>query len=154
MLPKKMSEEMTISKAVSLLVEHNSKILQFHVFEDELKVKPVFVAFFILGENNEPKEAIDEMTRLRDKWSNDENFPKISIEGEMETSYTVQQIDMEGPYDITRKCKNLDELYRVSKQCGMRTLSDNQRIIKRIDIPLNLSLGEIDESFDRDSGRV
>jgi len=142
-----MSEEsMNVSTAVTLLTEHKSNMLQFHVFEDETKKKPVFAAFFILGDNNEPKQAIDEMMKLRKEWSLRSNIPKIEIEGGMETSYIVQQIDTEGPYNITRKCKSLDELYMVAKQCGMHTLSNSQRIIKRIDIPLNLSLGEIDEN--------
>jgi hypothetical protein len=138
-------ENMTVSKAVTLLTENKSNMLQFHVFADDKKTKPVFAAFFILGEDGEPQEAIDTMTGLKTRWSLSSAKPKIEIEGVMETSYLIQQLDLEGPYAITRDCESLEELYMVAKQCGIGKLMGNQRIIKRIDIPLNLSIGEVDE---------
>ena len=94
------------------------------------------------------------MMRLRSEWMTRSKSSKIEIESGMNVSYIIQQLDIDGSYNITRECKNLDELYSVARQCGMHELSDNQRIVKRIDIPLGLSIGEIDEDNIRVSRRV
>jgi len=143
---KKINEDdINISTAISLLAENDSKLLQLHSFSDIEKKNPVFVAFFILGNEGEPAEAIKEIDKLKLKWN---NINTIEILGDIKSSYIIQQLDLEGPYNITKECGSLEELCSTAKQCGIRNLALNQRIIKRIDIPLGLTVesGDFNEN--------
>ncbi len=147
---KRITEErFTISEAIKMLTECGSNAIQFQVFEDKEKKKPTFAAFFVMGENGEPKEAVDYMTLLNNKWKKYNHLPKISAEGGTETSYVIQQIDTEGVYDITRPCKTVNGLMNLVRQDSIEKLGRKQRVIKRIEIPLIESCVGVDNE-DRD----
>ena len=129
-------EQLTISKAVSVMSLNNSKMLQIHVFGDKKKTKACFAAFFILGEDGEPAEAIEKMKLLKEKWDEESAINKIELKGEMEISYLMQQIDTNGAHDITRPCKSVLEFIKSLKQYGINKLGKGQRLVKRFDIPL------------------
>lgn len=54
-------------------------------------------------------------------------------------SYTLQQKDSEGVYDITRSCKSIKEFLMVFRQTGLTRISKTQQIIKRIEMPITIS---------------
>ena len=62
-----------------------------------------------------------------------------------ELSYVLQQIDTEGSYDITRPCNNAKDFVRLMRQHGVTRILPNQRIIKRIEIPINVPCFEVDD---------
>jgi len=131
-------EQLTISKAVSVMSQNNSKMLQIHVFGDKRKRKACFAAFFIIGENGEPAEAIEKMKLLKDQWDEKDATNKIELKGEMEISYLMQQIDTNGVHDITRPCKSLLEFIKSMKQYGISKLGKGQRLVKRFEVPLRI----------------
>jgi hypothetical protein len=132
-------EKLTIFEAVGILAASGSNMLQFQVFKDKEQRRPVFAAFFVLGEKGEPKEAIKEMTRLKKVWEEKNRIPSVIDKGSMEVTYVLQQIDTEGSYDISRKCDTSAEFLQLMRQCGIKKLDDNQRIVKRIEVPVDVS---------------
>jgi len=133
------NEQLTISDAVSILSERGSTMLQFHVFGDNEKKKPIFAAFFILGGNSEAKEAITEMDKLKRKWDKKRSIPSVLVNGALELSYVMQQKDTEGVYDVSRKCKTPSEFINAMRQYGVKNLGKHCRIVKRIEIPISIS---------------
>ena len=131
-------EEVTIPTSVSFLTKNRTNVLQFHVFKDKKKTDPVFVAFFIIGEEGEPQEAINQITKLSNGWKKTNKMPKVDVEVEMDTSYLVQQFDTEGVHDFTRPCKSAKEFIQMMNQLGIKKLLKGQRVIKRIEIPLDV----------------
>jgi len=132
------AEQLNISEAVSMLVAKDANMLQFQVFKDEEKKDPMFAAFFILGEDGEAKEAIEEMTKLKEKWEQKKPFPVIKREGGMDVSYLIVQSDTEGNYDMTRSVPTVQDFMRSVKQYGIKKLLDSQKIVKRIEVPLRV----------------
>ena len=132
------NEDLSISEAAGILTAGESNMLQFHVFKDDDQKKPIFAAFFILGEKGEAKEAIKEMTKLKDKWDSKARVPKVVSDGHMEVSYILQQIDTEGVYDASRKCDTATEFLQVMRQYGIKKIDDNHRIVKRVEVPIGI----------------